>query len=335
MAKSVKVIQLVKGMSEEIDSVVSLLTDEQIKALSECECETFKLLGLAVTAYQSTELDAQGQKDLAKAEKSLKGLDATQAKKQNAVRVSYLEKQLEAVKDADPNEHGTILADLDMEKAKELASIAESFAVKRDELQEEIRTLSNVKLLAAEQSVKDLYKFDGNGTDTNHTRPPVAGNSWLVLDLLTKKDRIKSTRGQFYLDQNCTLWFTPTGADWFKSQARPFKLAGDEGWTELFTIPASYLEGSKASFLQAVCHTALNVVRTYKSTEDWANGILGRITNDNIDMSSTGGSRNVHQITEQKEDPGYARQVFGKDLEAYALPVTEEVETEPETGPKE
>jgi hypothetical protein len=328
MAKSVKVVRLLKDLSEEIVNVDSLLTDDHVVALKGAECEVFKMVGLVLSAYRETDLTEEQAGDLAKAEKALADLADSQIKQENQIRVDYLEKQIKAIQKAKPEEHGQIVADLDAEKALEIATLSDTFASKRTDLTETIRQLANVKILAAEQAVKDLYGFDGSGSNVTHTRPDIAGNEWLILDLCTRTDGVKSVRGQFYLDPASTLYFMPTGADWHKSQARPFKLDPDV-WHQVCTFPADSLKS--ASYLQAVCHMSLFRIRERESLDDLAAYATGIVANDNVDMSSTGGSRSVWHVVPEKQDPGYARQVYGDKLKPYNLPTTEEPTEEPTT----
>ena len=318
MAKSVKVIRLLNDLGEDIDGVVSILTQDQINTLVNAKSEVFKLAGLAAKAYNETEPDEDQAKDLARAEKDLEDLASKLTADQNKIRVSYLQKQIKATEKAKPEDHGIILADLDSEKAEEIAKLAVTFDGERDKLRKTIRELSNVKLVAAENAIKELYGFDGSTSNAKHTRPDVAGNAWLVLDLFTKLEKIKSVRGQWYLDKDSVLWFLPVGADWFKNLARPFELKEPEGWNRVCTIPADKL--ASASYLQAVCHMAQFRIKENESIEDLAAYVTGIIANDNVDQSSTGGSRSVWHVVSEKQDPGYVRQVYGEKLEPYNLP---------------
>jgi hypothetical protein len=321
MAKSTKVVKLLESLSEEIVNVDSLLTDDQVEALKDSECDAFKLTGIAVSAYREAELTEEQALELASAEKEKAELAASQQTKENAVRVTYLKKQIAAIEKADPSEHGMIVAKLDAKKAHEIKALAATILDEREKLVEKIRKLANVKILAAEQAIKDHYGFDGSTSASKTIRPPMIGNDWLILDLLTKLDGVKSIRVQWYLDAQGTFYAMPIGSDWFKSQARPFELKENE-WTQIVTLPGESL--ASASFVQALCYDAMYHMRERKSVDDLAAYMTGIVTNDNVSTQSTGGSRNVWHCVPEKQDPGYARQIFGDDLAKYNLPVTNE-----------
>lgn len=314
--KSVKVDKLMADLGDGIDSVVTLVSQETAKALADNPNEVFSLFGLVVGAYYETELSEDQALELSKAETALEKLAEKQAIEEGKIRVKFFTTAQKALEKAKAQDHASILLDNETKQAKALAALADQLDGQRLELQNQVRELSTVKVGAAMDAIKTRYRYDGkSGKKT--VRPDIPGNNWLILDLFTRTEGITPLRGQFYLDQDCTLWFYPVGQDWYKPLARPFELEVDT-WNEVLTFPADNLPS--ASFVQAVAHDAIKSMRQHKSKEALASYLAGIVKNGNVDQSSTGGSRSVWHVVTEKQEPGFARQLTPDKTVQYNLP---------------